>query len=256
MIKKIILPLTLTALGILGAACIRKKHKTPPVLGDVAPAFIANSTQGIVNFPEDFNGHWTILFSHPGDFTLVCTTEYMIFQSMLYEFSRLNTKIVGISVDCLNTHFEWLKEIKEKINYNGLENIDVTFPVIEDKDSKIANLYGMISPSSKNKKSVRALYIIDPKGVIRAILMYPKTNGRNIKEVKRLLIALQTSDMFDVATPADWEPGDDTIIPPPETWEETFARLEQDTQEIKCHDWYFCFRPLPVDEIRQKLFTN
>ena len=253
MFKKIVLPIALFALGAYSA---KQQFQKSPLIGDTAPSFRADSTQGKINFPEDLKGSWTIFFSHPADFTPVCTTEFMLFQSMAYEFTQLNTKLLGLSVDSVNSHMAWLKEIKEKIKYNGLENIEVSYPIIDDKKMEIAKLYNMIHPTACNTKSVRAVYIIDPHSIIRAILFYPDANGRNLHEIRRLLIALQTTDMFDVATPANWEPGDDAIIPPPESWEEAIARVEQKPKDAKCHDWFLCFRQLSIDDIREKLFNK
>lgn len=253
MFKKILLPAAFFALGAYSA----KMHCSKiPLIGDTAPSFRADSTQGKINFPEDFKGSWTIFFSHPADFTPVCTTEIMTFQSMAYEFRQLNTKLLGLSVDSINAHMAWLKEIKDKIKYNGLENIEVTYPVIDDKKMEIAKLYQMIHPATSNAKSIRAVYIIDPQSIIRTILFYPASNGRNLHEIRRLLISLQTSDMFDVTTPANWEPGDDAIIPPPESWDEAIARVEKKQKDAKCYDWFLCFRQLSIDEIREKLFNK
>lgn len=253
MFKKIVLPVALFALG---AYSVKKQYPKIPLIGDTAPSFRADSTQGIINFPEDFKGSWTIFFSHPADFTPVCTTEFMTFQSMAYEFSQLNTRLLGLSVDSVNSHMAWLKEIKDKIKYNGLENIEVSYPVIDDKKMEIAKLYQMIHPATSNSKSIRAVYIIDPQSIIRAILFYPSTNGRNLHEIKRLLIALQTTEMFDVSTPANWEPGDDAIIPVPESWDEAIARVEKKPKDAKCYDWFLCFRQLSIDDIREKLFNK
>lgn len=253
MFKKMLLPIALFALGAYSA---KKQFPKMPLIGDKAPSFRANSTCGKINFPEDFKGSWTIFFSHPADFTPVCTTEFMTLQSMVYEFSQLNTKLLGLSIDSINSHMAWLKEIKDKIKYNGLENVEVSYPIIDDQNMDIAKLYQMIHQTTSSIKPVRAVYIIDPNSTIRAILFYPTTNGRNLHELRRLLIALQTTDMFDVATPANWEPGDDAIIPIPESWEEAIERVEQKPKDAKCYDWFLCFRQLPIDEIREKLFNK
>lgn len=253
MFKKILLPFAVFALGAYSA---KKQFPPAPLIGDKAPSFRADTTQGRIKFPEDFAGSWTIFFSHPADFTPVCTTEFMIFQSMAYEFAQLNTKLLGLSVDSVNSHFAWLKAIKDKIKYNGLENMEVTYPIIDDKNMEVSKLYKMIHPSTSATKSIRAVYIIDPQSVIRAVLFYPNANGRNILEIRRLLIAMQTSDVFDVATPANWEPGDETIVPPPESWEETIARAQNKPKDAKCYDWFLCFRQLSIDDIREKLFNK
>ena len=184
-----------------------------PRIGDLAPAFQAVTTQGTINFPADYKGKWVILFSHPADFTPVCTSEFMTFASMQKEFEALNTQWVGLSVDGLYSHIAWLRTIKEKIEYKGMKNVEVTFPLIEDITMNVANMYGMLQPGESSTKAVRAVFFIDPKGVIRALIYYPLALGRNFDELKRVIIGLQTADNFSVALPADRRPGDDVIVP-------------------------------------------
>ena len=154
-----------------------------------------------------------ILFSHPADFTPVCTSEFMTFASMEDKFAKANCKLVGLSVDGLYSHIAWLRTIKDKIEYKGMKDVEVKFPLIEDITMEVAKKYGMIQPGESNTKAVRAVFVIDPKGIIRAIIYYPLSLGRNFDELYRVLIALQTADAFSVATPADWQPGDDVIVP-------------------------------------------
>lgn len=248
MLKKALLPAVLIALAVLKA----KKDSKLPLIGDKAPSFKASTTQGEINFPSKYKGKWIIFFSHPADFTPVCTTEFVTFQNMRDDFKALNAELVGLSVDSLESHFAWLKNIKDKIDFNGLKNIDVKFPLIDDKDMKIAKKYGMLHPNASGTKTVRAVFIIDPKGIIRAILYYPLSNGRNMEEIKRLLIALQTTDKFDLATPADWIPGEDAIVPPPPSKEEAVKRLEH-LANLKCSEWYLCFKNLPKETIEETL---
>jgi peroxiredoxin (alkyl hydroperoxide reductase subunit C) len=177
-----------------------------PLLGDPAPAFKARTTQGDINFPADYKGKWVILFSHPADFTPVCTTEFMTFAAMTEEFKALNTELVGLSVDSLYAHIAWLRTIQEKIVYKGLKNMEVKFPLIEDIRMDVARLYGMIQPNQSNTQAVRAVFFIDPKGIIRTMLYYPLTTGRNFDEIKRIIIALQKADRDGVATPARLAP--------------------------------------------------
>ena len=184
-----------------------------PRIGDKAPEFRAVTTQGEINFPIDYNGKWVILFSHPADFTPVCTSEFMTFAKMEPEFNALNCQLVGLSVDGLYSHIAWLRTIKEKIEYKGMKNIEVNFPLIEDITMNISRKYGMIQPGESSTKAVRAVFFIDPKGMIRALIYYPLSLGRNFDEIKRALIAMQTADKHSIATPADWRPGDDVIIP-------------------------------------------
>lgn len=218
-----------------------------PIIGQEAPAFIAKTTQGPINFPEDYKGKWVILFSHPADFTPVCTTEFMTFASMAGDFDALNTKLIGLSIDSNFSHIAWLRTIKEKIKWKGMENVEVTFPVIEDLTMEVAKKYGMLQPTASTTEAVRAVFFIDPKSKVRAIIYYPLSNGRNFKEVKRLLVAMQTSDKYKVATPADWQPGDDVIIPPPGSCGSASERVAgQEAGDYKCLDWFLCFKPLPL----------
>ena len=249
MFKKVLLP---AALLVATVSCImnRKKCVRIPLIGEKAPCFKANSTKGMVRFPQDYKGSWVIFFSHPSDFTPVCTTEFMTFESMSEEFATINTKLLGLSVDSVSSHLAWLKNIKEKIDYNGMSDIDVNFPLIDDLSKSIAKKYGMIQPKADDTKTVRAVFIIDPKGYIRAVLYYPQTTGRNIDEIKRILTALQTTDKYQVATPANWEKGDEVIITPPANKEEAINRLEH-MDDTKCYDWFLCFKKLPEHENNQ-----
>ena len=186
-----------------------------PRIGDKAPSFKAVTTQGEINFPEQYAGNWVILFSHPADFTPVCTSEFMTFASLEEKFSELNCQLVGLSVDGLYSHIAWLRTIKEKIEYKGMKNVEVNFPLIEDITMDVAKKYGMIQPGESSTKAVRAVFFIDPKGMIRAIIYYPLSLGTQLRRATAgTAVALQTADAFAVATPADWRPGDDVIVPP------------------------------------------
>ena len=212
-----------------------------PLIGDVAPAFEAITTQGVIKFPEDYKGKWTILFSHPADFTPVCTTEFMTFASMIDEFKALNTELIGLSVDSLYAHIAWLRKIQE-LEWNGLKNINVTFPLIEDIKMEVASKYGMIQPNSSTTQAVRAVFIIDPNSKIRAVLYYPLSPGRNFSEIKRLIIALQKADSDGVATPADWKEGDDVIVPTAGSCGTAKERMESNDEGMYCLDWFMCFK--------------
>jgi len=214
---------------------------TMPLIGEDAPAFEAVTTQGNISFPADYKGKWVILFSHPADFTPVCTTEFMTFGSMLDEFKALNTELIGLSVDSLYSHIAWLRKIQE-IEWNGMKNINVTFPLIEDIRMEVANKYGMIQPGASNTQAVRAVFIIDPDSKIRAILYYPLSTGRNFDEIKRLIIALQKADASNCATPADWRPGDDVIVPTAGSCGTAKERMDNQTEDQYCIDWFMCFR--------------
>ena len=218
-----------------------------PLIGEQAPAFVAKTTQGTINFPGDYKGSWVILFSHPADFTPVCTTEFMTFAAMEKEFNDRNCKLIGLSIDGIYSHIAWLRTIKEKIEYNGMKNVEVKFPLIEDIKMDVAKKYGMVQPDASDTQAVRAVFLIDPESKIRALLYYPLSNGRNMDEIKRLLIALQTSDEYKVATPADWQPGDDVIVPPPGSCGLAQERVVDAKKEgIKCLDWFMCFKPLKL----------
>lgn len=218
-----------------------------PRIGDKAPGFKAVTTQGDIDFPKDYEGKWVILFSHPADFTPVCTSEFMTFAKMEPEFSALNCQLVGLSVDGLYSHIAWLRTIKEKIEYRGMKNIEVKFPLIEDVSMDVARKYGMIQPGESLTKAVRAVFFIDPKGMIRAIIYYPLSMGRNFDELKRALVAMQTADKYSIATPADWRPGDDVIVPTAGSCGVAKERMESKDQ-MKCYDWFFCTKPLALEE--------
>ncbi|MCB8957016.1 MAG: peroxiredoxin [Nocardioides sp.] len=208
-----------------------------PRIGDQAPAFTATTTQGAITFPADFAGRWVILFSHPADFTPVCTTEFMTFASMQDEFERLNTALVGLSVDGLYSHIAWLRTIKERITFRGMADVEVTFPLIDDVGMAVARKYGMIMPGEDSTKAVRAVFVIDPAGIIRAIIYYPLSTGRNFQELRRLVIALQAADALEIATPADWVPGEPVIVPPPGSCGTAKERVEDPS--VRAVDWFF-----------------
>lgn len=224
-----------------------------PRIGDPAPEFTAETTQGIINFPGDYKGKWVILFSHPADFTPVCTSEFMTFATMQKDFKELNTELVGLSVDGLYSHIAWLRTIKEKIEYKGMKDVEVTFPLIEDITMEVSSKYGMIQPGESNTKAVRAVFIIDPEAKIRTIIYYPLSMGRNFDELKRAVIALQTADAFNIATPADWRPGDDVIVPTAGSCGTAQNRMEGKEGEMKCYDWFFCTKPLAKEEVFKKI---
>ncbi|MDW7732001.1 MAG: redoxin domain-containing protein [Methanolobus sp.] len=235
-----------------------------PLIGDEAPSFRAKTTLGVVDFPGDYKGKWVIFFSHPGDFTPVCTTEFIRFAAMQQEFRELNAELIGLSVDSNQSHIAWLEAIREKVEYKGLKNVDVMFPVIEDLSLEVARKYGMIHPHSHytpeevlerfersggklslqefSTETVRATFIIDPQAKIRAILYYPFSNGRNMGEIKRLLQAIQRSDSEHVFTPENWYPGDDVIVPNPSTWSESKKRIDDPAELKKCGSWFLCMK--------------
>jgi peroxiredoxin (alkyl hydroperoxide reductase subunit C) len=174
-----------------------------PLIGEDTPAFTAETTEGTIHFPGDYKGKWVIFFSRPADFTPVCTPEFMTFAAMTPEFEALNCKLLGLSIDSVYSPIAWLRTIREKLEFKGMKNVEVTFPVIADLKMEVVKKYGMLQPAASDTKAVREVFFIDPNGKIRALIYYPLTNGRNFQERKRLLIAMQTADANKVATPAD-----------------------------------------------------
>jgi peroxiredoxin (alkyl hydroperoxide reductase subunit C) len=212
-----------------------------PLLGDKAPSFVATTTQGQINFPEDYKGKWVVLFSHPADFTPVCTTEFMTFASLEDDFKKLNTELIGLSVDSLYSHIAWLRKIHD-LEWKGMKNLDVKFPLIEDIKMDVAKKYGMIQPNQSGTQAVRAVFVIDPESNIRTILYYPLSTGRNFDEIKRILVALQKADKDNCATPADWREGDDVIVPTAGSCGTAKERVESKDDDMYCLDWFMCFR--------------
>ena len=228
---------------------IEKSTTSMPRIGEKSPEFKAVTTQGDISFPEDFKGSWVILFSHPADFTPVCTSEFMTFATLQDKFEKANCKLIGLSVDGLYSHIAWLRTIKDKIEYKGMKNVEVKFPLIEDITMEVAHKYGIIQPGESSTKAVRAVFFIDPKGVIRAIIYYPLSLGRNFDELYRALIAMQTADAFSVATPADWQPGDEVIVPTAGSCGVAKDRMEGKEGEMHCYDWFFCTKKLDKETV-------
>jgi len=220
-----------------------------PRIGDKAPEFKAVTTQGEINFPSDYKGKWIILFSHPADFTTVCTSEFMTFAKREPEFSDLNCQLVGLSIDGLYGHIAYLRAIKDKIEFKGMKNTEVTFPLIEDISMNIAKKYGMIQPGESSTKTVRAVFFIDPKGIVRSLIYYPLSLGRNFDELMKALIAMQTADSYAIATPADWQPGDDVIVPTDGSCGVAKDRMESKELGVTCNDWFFCTKELSLEMV-------
>jgi len=215
---------------------MEEKTITMPLLGDKFPELHVQTTQGPMSLPADLKGSWFILFSHPADFTPVCTTEFVGFQNLVPEFDKLGVKLVGLSVDQVFSHIKWIQWIKEKLN------VTITFPVIAANDS-IANALGLLHPG-KGTNTVRAVFIVDPEGVLRLVLYYPQEIGRNMDEILRAVKAMQISDKHDVALPANWPNNglikDHAIIPPAATVKDADARLKT----YEGFDWWFCHKAL------------
>jgi len=205
-----------------------------PRLGDPAPDFEAVTTQGTIKL-SDYKGTWLILFSHPADFTPVCTTEFIAFAEIYGELKKRGVELLGLSIDSVNSHIAWVRNVEEKMG------VKIPFPIIADLDKVIATRYGMIHEGQSKTAAVRCVFVIDTNQMLRAMIYYPLTTGRNMAEILRLIDALQTSDKHGVATPANWKPGDKVIVPPPNTQEMAEERLKQG---YECKDWYFCLKKL------------
>lgn len=223
-----------------------------PLIGDKAPAFEAQTTQGTIRFPDDYKGKWTILFSHPADFTAICTSEFVMFGAMQEEFEALDCKLLGLSVGTLSSHIAWLRSIRDRIEFAGHSKVDIRFPLIADMSMEVARKYGMIQPGASDSAAVRAVFFIDPEATVRAVVYYPAQLGRNFEEIKRILIGLQTIDRHKVALPADWHPGDDIVVPAPTTYDGT----ERTAEGMTCYDWYFCTRPLELSRSERKVLEE
>lgn len=220
-----------------------------PSLGSKAPDFKANTTFGPIQL-SDYTGKWVVLFSHPGDFTPVCTTEFLCFAKYYPEFQKRNTDLIGLSIDSNSSHLAWV------YNIFTLTGVEIPFPIIEDRDMKISNLYGMISEPMSNTSTIRSVFIIDDKQILRAILYYPLTTGRNIPEILRIIEALQTTDKDNVVTPANWFPGMPVILPYPTTYKELKKRIKSCDKNCTCMDWYLCFVPDKNVELPDNNFAN
>ncbi|MCD5322360.1 MULTISPECIES: peroxiredoxin [Pontibacillus] len=202
---------------------------TMPRIGDDAPSFQAATSQGNLSL-EDYKGKWLVLFSHPSDFTPVCTTEFVAFQEIYPELKDRNTELLGLSVDSVPSHIAWIRSIEENFNTT------IEFPVIADLDKQVAMKYGMIMPGESQVETSRAVFVIDDKQKIRSIIYYPLTTGRNMQEILRLVKALQTTDEHGVSTPANWTEGDKAVVSPPKTQEDAAKRAQE--EGIEYIDWY------------------
>lgn len=202
-----------------------------PRIGDPAPQFEAVTTHGKKSL-ADYKGSWLILFSHPADFTPVCTTEFIAFAEIHPELRKRNTELIGLSIDGVSAHIAWVRNIEEKTG------VKIEFPVIADLNQDVASLYGMIHPGASVTAAVRCVFVIDPEQIVRAIIYYPLTTGRNMDEILRLIDALQATDKHKIATPANWRPGDDVIVPAPATQQGAEERVKM--EGVSCVDWYLC----------------
>lgn len=215
---------------------------TMPLIGDRAPEFRAMTTMGKINFPDDYKGSWVVLFSHPADFTPVCTTEFIEFAKRKEEFEAINTKLIGLSIDSLHSHLAWTKSI-EQIQWNGEEGVKIPFPIIADISMNVAKKYGMLQTVA-NTQTVRAVFVFDPEGIVRTILYYPMSTGRNIDEIKRIILSLQLHDKENVSTPANWNLGDKAVLGAPLTLDEAEERKADSSGKINVIDWYLATKEI------------
>jgi len=213
-----------------------------PLIGEAFPRMEVKTTHGVKVLPDDYRGKWFVLFSHPADFTPVCTTEFVAFQRRYGEFKKLNAELIGLSIDQVFSHIKWVEWIRDKLGDR------IEFPIIADDQGEIARKLGMLHPG-KGKNTVRAVFIVDPEGKVRAILYYPQELGRNMDEILRMVKGLQLSDKEKVALPANWPNneliGNKVIVPPPTTEEEAMKRLSQ----YEGYDWWFCYADVMGDKL-------
>ncbi|HDN50723.1 MAG TPA: peroxiredoxin [Thermoplasmatales archaeon] len=219
---------------------IKMEEKGMPLLGEKFPEMEVKTTHGEMKLPDEFKGRWFVLFSHPADFTPVCTTEFVAFQKRYEQFRELDTALIGLSIDQVFSHIKWVEWIKEKLN------VEIQFPVIADDTGKVASTLGIIHPG-KGTNTVRAVFIVDPQGIMRAMLYYPQELGRNMDEILRMIKGLQTGDEHGVAIPANWPDneivGDHVIVPPASDEETAKKRLEAAARgEMECFDWWLCHK--------------
>ncbi|MEI7895867.1 MAG: peroxiredoxin [bacterium] len=239
--KKIIVISVILVLSASQMWAQEKNQRNFPMLGEDAPSFIAESTTGTVNFPGDYVGRWKILFSHPADFTPVCTSEILELAAVQKNFEKLSTKILVVSVDQLENHVEWQKNM-ETIRFKDREPFKIDFPLVSDANLSIAKEYGMIQPSTSSTKDVRGVFIIDPKNKIRAMFFYPMNVGRNIGEIERTLVALQTADKQQVLMPANWQPGGDVLLPYVKSADESAKLATTDNSDYYQLTWYMRYK--------------
>ncbi len=210
------------------------EYGSMPIIGEPAPDFEALTTNGTIKL-SDLKGKWVVMFSHPADFTPVCTTEFIAFAGVADELKGMNVELMGLSIDSVHSHLAWIKNVKDKMG------VDIPFPIIADLDMAVAKKYGMIHPGQSSTATIRTVFFIDDKGILRAMIYYPLTNGRYIPEIIRLVKALQTTDKYGVATPANWQPGDKVVVPAPKNKAEMDKRL---SEGYECKDWYLCFKKI------------
>jgi len=214
-----------------------------PLIGEMAPEFTAESTTGRIHFPDDYYMKWKILFSHPADFTAVCSSEILELAAMQKDFDKLNTKIVVVSTDGLSSHMEWVRSL-ETVKYKGKDPVKIKFPLVTDSNLEISRKYGMIHSYTSTTRDIRGVFIIDPSDKVCAVFFYPLNVGRNLDEIKRTLIALQTAEDTKVLTPANWNPGQDVMIQAPKTNAEAESLAKKKDPDLYSVTWYMWFKKL------------
>lgn len=246
--KSLISSLTLLLLFTGSISAQQKSDEHFPLIGDPAPSFLGESTMGKINFPDDYFTKWKIIFSHPADFTPVCSSEIIALASMQEAFEKLNTMILVLSTDGLSSHVDWCRSL-ESMKLDGYPQAKINFPLVSDVGLTISKKYGMIHENSGSTKDIRAVFIIDPDNKIAAIFYYPSNVGRNMEEIKRTLVALQTADKYDVLTPVNWKAGEDVMLHAPKSIEESEKMEKRATansnSDIYNREWYMWYKRLP-----------
>lgn len=242
--KKSIFLLLINIIFVIQLWSQEKSYTRIPLIGEMAPEFTAQSTTGKIKFPDDYYMKWKIIFSHPADFTPVCSSEILQLASMQDDFDRLNAKVLVVSTDGLNSHIAWVKSL-ETVRYPGKEPVTIKFPLIADSDHEISKKFGMIHSYTSTTRDVRGVFIIDPNDRIAAVFFYPMNVGRNMDEIKRTLIALQTSEKHNVLTPVNWDPGEDVMIKSPATQQDAQNLEKKASPDLNMLIWYMWFKKLP-----------
>lgn len=241
---KIVQIIALCFIIALEAGAQTKQDMHIPLIGEMTPEFTAQSTMGKIKFPDDYSMKWKILFSHPADFTPVCSSEILQLATMQDDFDKLNTKIMVLSTDGLSSHIAWVKSL-ETIKYPGDETVKIRFPLIADPDLSISKKFGMIHSYVSHTRDVRGVFIIDPSDKVAAVFFYPLNIGRNMDEIKRSLIALQTADKYSVLTPVNWDPGEDVMLQAPASQDEAERMESKGNNDLTSLSWYMWFKKLP-----------
>lgn len=241
--KSLFITLTAIIMGLSWQTTTAQTYPENPLTKGEAPSFTASSTHGEINFPGDFSGKWKILFSHPGDFTPVCTTEIMALADLQEEFKKLNTALIVLSTDGLNSHVSWVNSM-ESLERKDLPKVKIDFPIISDSDLGISKKYGIINANSIKIIDIRAVFFINPENQIKAMFYYPDYVGRNIPEILRTLEALQLNDKKNVLTPANWKPGEDVLLPSPKSIEESRKLAAKNDPNLYQLAWYLWYRKL------------